>query len=122
MERRVNHPRPASCQPLYSPLPGGRNFSRRGGTAEKAVEVGRRTAAQDCAIASRTHGRQVGRLDAWGAMPYPIDAEVLAKQRAGGEPMADLCVRHPCVAQLTTRHNTVRSAGEPANQLIRRGP
>jgi hypothetical protein len=48
-----------------------------------------------------------------------IDAAVLPKQRADGEPVLDLALRDPRAAQLLSRNNPMRSARQPGYFSIR---
>ena len=71
-------------------------------------------ATQNRAVARRQDSSQVGRLDGWCAVANAVDAAVLAQQRAGTHPRADLAPRHTGPEQLRPSDHPVLSAGDPS--------
>jgi hypothetical protein len=63
--------------------------------------------AQQRALATREHGREIARFDARRSVSDPVDAAMLAQEGAGAQPVLDLRDRQARVPQLSSRHHAV---------------
>jgi hypothetical protein len=79
-----------------------------------------REAAQDCAVAARTNGRQVTGLDGRRSVAHSIDAAILPEQRPRAKPLLDLGGADPVPEELRPGHDAMRSGPDPSEFLFNR--
>jgi hypothetical protein len=93
---------------VHAPLRGRGHFSRRRRALDEAPQVRGGPPAQGRVVTAGPNGGEEGGVHAARAVPYAVDASMLAQERPGAQPLPDLRGRDARGEQLHARHHPVR--------------
>jgi hypothetical protein len=97
-----------------------RHLRRRRRAFQHSEEMRCSPSAQQRAVATREHGREIARLDARRSVSNPVDAAMLPQEGAGAQPVLDLRDREPRAQQLCSRHHAVLPSRDSREFLLHR--